>query len=106
MHHRECSEEDNNCVGDLYGLIGSPRDFQIFDDWNSIEIISQNEILEEIMSGRKLYTTKLWDDDWRAMIAKTKFTFWPEFGTFKKAKIVLQDRGHPVWYRNIKIKRL
>jgi len=106
MHHRDCSKEDNNCVGDLYGLIAGPRDLQISDDWNSIEIISQDETLEVIMNGRKLYKTIMWDDNWRAMIAKTKFTFWPDFGTFKKGKIVLQDHGHPVWFQNIKIKRL
>jgi len=106
MHHVDCTEEDNNCVGDLYGLVAGPRDLEIYEDWNSIEIISDNEQLEVLMNGKKLYSIMMWDDNWREMIAKTKFTFWPDFGTYKKGKIVLQDHGHPVWYRNIKIKRL
>ena len=106
MEQREFTEEDNNCVDDLYGLIAGPRDLAISDDWNSIEVISNNSSLAVIMNGRKLYTTTMWDDNWRAMIAKTKFTYWPDFGTFKKGKIVLQDHGHAVWYRNIMIKKL
>jgi hypothetical protein len=106
MHYRECTDEDNNCVGDLYGLIAGPRDMEVSEDWNSLEVISNNSQFTVIMNGRKLYTTTMWDDNWRNMIAQTKFTYWPDFGTYKKGKIVLQDHGHPVSYRNIKIKRL
>ena len=105
MEQRECSE-DINCVGDLYGLVAGPRDLEIPEDWNQLEIIANNSLLEVIMNGRKLYTTTMWDDNWKALIAKTKFTLWPEFGTYKKGKIVLQDHGHAVWYRNLKIKQL
>jgi len=106
MHYQECIEEDNNCLGDLYGLVSGPRDLEISEDWNALEIISNNSILEVIVNGRKLYSITMWDDNWKDMIAKTKFTLWPDFGTYNKGKIVLQDHGHPVWYRNIKIKRL
>jgi len=105
MEKRECSD-DLNCVGDLYGLVASPRDLDISKDWNQLEIIVNNSVLEVIMNGRKLYTTTMWDDQWKALIAKTKFAAWPEFGTYKKGKIVLQDHGHAVWYRNIKIRKL
>ncbi len=105
MEQRNCNE-DLNCVGDLYGLVAGPRDLEILNDWNQLEIIVSNNSLEVIMNGRKLHKTILWDDHWRALIADTKFTFWPDFGTYKKGKIVLQDHGHPVWYRNIKIKQL
>jgi hypothetical protein len=105
MEQRECSDEIN-CVGDLYGLVAGPRDLEISKDWNTTEIIANNGTLEVIMNGRSLYTTTMWDDHWKSLIASTKFTAWPEFGTYKKGKIVLQDHGHAVWYRNIKIKRL
>ena len=48
----------------------------------------------------------MWDDNWRKMIAASKFKAWPDFGTYKKGKIDLQDHGNDVWFRNIKIKRL
>lgn len=105
MEQRECSD-DINCVGDLYSLVAGPRDLEISKDWNNLEIIANNGSLEVIMNGRQLYITTMWNDHWRALIAKTKFTYWPDFGTYKKGRIVLQDHGHEVWYRNIKIKQL
>ena len=105
MEKWDCGD-DLNCVGDLYGLIAGPRDLEIFKDWNQLEIIANSSSLEVIMNGRKLYSTTMWDEQWKALIAKTKFTAWPEFGTYRKGKIVLQDHGHAVWYRNIKIKQL
>ena len=105
MHQRECTEE-KNCVGDLYSLVAGPRDLEISDDWNTLEIISNQGNLEVKMNDRSLYTVTMWDDNWKAIIANTKFTAWPEFGTFTQGKIALQDHGHAVWYRNIKIRRL
>lgn len=105
MHQRECSEEPN-CVGDLYGLVAGPRDLSISKDWNSLEIIAKSGSLEVIMNGRQLYNITMWDDAWKAKIASTKFVDWPDFGTYQKGKIVLQDHGHAVWYKNIKIKKL
>ncbi len=94
------------CPGDLYGLAAGPANRELSNEWNQMEVISKEENLEVILNGQSLYKIRLWDDNWNATIAQTKFTNWPEFGTFKKGSIVLQDHGHKVWYRNIRIKEL
>lgn len=48
----------------------------------------------------------MWDDNWRAMIKKSKFKDMADFGTYKKGKLGLQDHGNKVWFKNIKIKAL
>ncbi len=48
----------------------------------------------------------MWDDNWRNMIANSKFKNMPAFGTVKKGRIGLQDHGDDVWFRNIVIKKL
>jgi hypothetical protein len=48
----------------------------------------------------------MWDDNWKKMLAGSKFKEWPEFGTFKTGHIALQDHGNDVWYRNIMVKKL
>ena len=94
-------------AGDLYDLISSsPETVKPVGEWNEAEIIAKDSTLEFYLNGAKVVSTKMWDDNWRKMIAGSKFKEWSTFGTFKSGRIALQDHGDPVWYRNIKIKRL
>ena len=94
-------------AGDLYDLIPSTKEAQKpVGEWNLVEIISNNGKLDFYLNGEHTISTTMWDDNWRKMIAASKFKAWPDFGTFKKGRIDLQDHGDDVWYRNIKIKKL
>lgn len=94
-------------AGDLYDLIASsPETVKPAGEWNQVEIISNQGHFEVIQNGTKVLETTLWDDNWRTLIAGSKFANMPDFGTFKSGKIALQDHGDNVWYRNIMIKRL
>lgn len=94
-------------AGDLYDLIaGSPETVKPVGEWNLAEIISNNGALEFRFNGSSIVKTTLWDDNWKKMVAASKFKQWPDFGTYKTGRIALQDHGDPVWYRNIKIKKL
>ena len=70
------------------------------------EIISNRGALEFRLNDAKVLATTLWDDNWKKMLAGSKFKQWSDFGTFKSGKIALQDHGDPVWFRNIKIRKL
>lgn len=94
-------------AGDLYDLISSsPETVRPAGQWNEAEIIAKDSTLTFYLNGSKVVTTKMWDDNWRKMIAGSKFKEWSTFGAFTAGRIALQDHGDPVWYRNIKIKRL
>ena len=94
-------------AGDLYDLIASsPETVKPAGEWNEVEIISDKGKLEFHLNGEKVVSTTMWNDNWKAMIAGSKFKDMPGFGTFKSGKIALQDHGDDVWYRNIRIKRL
>lgn len=108
---------DNSChpdakiikhrAGDLYDLITSaPEAVKPALEWNLAEIKSQNGTLEFYLNGVKVVTTTMWDEGWKKMIAGSKFKAWPDFGTYKKGRIALQDHGNHVWFKNIKIKEL
>jgi len=58
------------------------------------------------LNGKRVVSTTLWDDNWKQMIAESKFKTMPDFGSFKKGKIALQEHGDEVWYKNIKIRKL
>ena len=48
----------------------------------------------------------MWTDEWNKMVAESKFKNMPDFGKERKGKIVFQDHGNEVWYKNIMIKKL
>jgi len=94
-------------AGDLYDLIKSNKETaKPVGEWNEVEIICNNGNLSLILNGEKTVSTILWDDNWKQLIAGSKFKAMPDFGKFKSGKIVLQDHGDVVYFRNIKIKVL
>ena len=94
-------------AGDLYDLIpSSKKAAKAVGEWNHAEIIANNGKLDLYLNGEHTVSTQMWDDNWRKMVAGSKFKAWPDFGLFKKGRIDLQDHGDDVWYRNIKIKTL
>ena len=39
-------------------------------------------------------------------VTGSKFSEWKKFGKNRGGHIVLQDHGDPVWYRNLRIKKI
>ncbi len=94
-------------AGDLYDLITvSKETVKPALEWNQAEVKCVNGKLELFLNGEAVVTTQLWDDNWKKMVAGSKFSKMPGFGTYKKGRIALQDHGNNVWYRNVRIKKL
>lgn len=93
-------------AGDLYDLLAAEDAINPQGEWNCAEIKSINGQLDFYLNGKHTLSTKTWDENWKQMVAISKFKDMPGFGAFKKGKIALQDHGDLVWYRNIKIKKL
>lgn len=101
------AKNNKHRAGDLYDLVAaSPEVAKPIGEWNTMEILADRGKLELFLNGKKVVSTIQWDDNWKQMIANSKFKTANEFGIYKKGKISLQDHGDLVWFRNIKIKQL
>jgi len=74
--------------------------------WNKIMIKSKNAEVEFWMNGYKVVEFTMHDENWKDMVANSKFKDMPDFGLARSGHIALQDHGDKVWFRNIKIKKL
>jgi hypothetical protein len=94
-------------AGDLYDLIAArPETAHPAGEWNSAEIYKNKDSLVLSLNGTEVVKTIMWDDNWKKLVAGSKFKAWPSFGTFKSGHLALQDHGHHVWFKNIRIKTL
>jgi hypothetical protein len=92
-------------AGDLYDLIKSTSEpVKPVGEWNSVDIVCKYGKLTMLLNGVKVVETTLWDDNFKALVAGSKFATWEGFASFKTGRIALQDHGDNVWYRNIMIK--
>jgi hypothetical protein len=74
--------------------------------WNHARILLSKGHVEHWLNGVKVAESSYGDAAWKERVQKSKFKEMVEFGVAKDGHIALQDHGNPVWYRNIKIRRL
>lgn len=75
-------------------------------EWNTTRIKFTPEVAEHWLNGKKLLSFVPWDADWEAKKMAGKWKDFPDYGKFKTGYIGLQDHDSPLWFRNIKIKKL
>jgi len=94
-------------AGEIYELMAISKNvIKPAGEWNGVEIIANKGNLDFNINGEHVLSTTMWDDNWKKLMARTKFEKMPGFGTYRKGKIALQDHAAHVWFRNIKIKKL
>ena len=94
-------------AGDLYDLIACNKEtVKQVGEWNNVEIKLLNGKLDFFLNGENVISTTMWDDNWKKMVANSKFKTMPGFAKFKNGRIELQDHDCTVWYRNIMIKKM
>ncbi len=91
-------------AGANYGLHAPSRDTtKPAGEWNQARVVAHGTRVEHWLNGERVVAYELWTEEWRALVAATKFAEWPGYGMAESGHIGLQDHGDPVWYRNIKL---
>lgn len=92
-------------AGSNYALHAPVRDVtQPVGLFNQACIVADGGHVEHWLNGVKVVEYELGSPEWQKLVAASKFKAWPEYGRVKKGRIVLQDHGDRVWYRNVKVR--
>lgn len=75
-------------------------------EWNQMRILVDGPHVEQWLNGEKMVEYELWGQEWKDIVAASKFSEYPKYGLNETGHIVLQDHGKSVWFRNLKIRRL
>jgi len=75
-------------------------------EWNNSRIIYTPEKAQYFLNGELLLEFVPYSEDWYERRNSGKWDKFPDYGKYKKGYIALQDHDTPIWFKNIKIKKL
>ena len=94
-------------AGALYGMIAPSKWVtKPAGEWNTSKIKYTEEKVEHWMNGELIVSFTPYSEDWYERRNSGKWDEYPDYGKFKKGYIALQDHDSPIWFREIKIKKL
>lgn len=96
-----------NQTGAIFGLYAPSEDVtNPVGAYNESRIVARGSHVEHWLNGTKLLEVEIGSDTWNERVGGTKFANWSRFAEPDSGHIALQDHGYPVWYRDVKIRRL
>jgi hypothetical protein len=91
---------------DIYPADSLKKKLKQPGEWNTARIISKGMHVEHWLNGEKIVEFERGSEDYLARVAKSKYKTEPVFGMIEKGSILLQDHGHAISFRNIRLRKL
>jgi hypothetical protein len=90
--------------GACYGLVAPDGDRSLpAGSWNRGRILARGQAVEHWLNDVQVLRFVIGSADWRARIARSTFASVSGYGRAPHGRVILQDYGHPVAFRNLRL---
>lgn len=95
----------NRKLSSLYDLIPAKNvEDKGPNQWNNARIVVNGNKVQHWLNGKLTVEYERGSEQWKSAVASSKFKNQPAFGEVAEGRLLLQDHGNEVSYKNIKIR--
>jgi hypothetical protein len=97
--------DGNRTMASLYDLItaDAAKKPNPIGEWNQMRVVTDGTHVEHWLNGKKVIEYDRGTDEFRKIVAQSKYRKIPGFGEWPEGHILLQDHGNTVSFRNVKM---
>ena len=82
------------------------KPFREVGQWNHLMLVVDGHHVTQLLNGEVVVDYEKYSEDWNQRRNSGKWEDFPDWGTFDRGHIALQNHGAVVWFRDIKLREL